>query len=298
MEDRYSSIQTTCWQKQKADQLLEDDLKILNCDVSALTIDNFDFVPVNKEDKDTCREVKDFILRYEWLEKMPNRPTHRFIARHKQSRLLGGVVVMAIPNTFSKLLGDDYVNAEKLISRGASTGWTPKYISSWLIMSSVRWMAQHTEFKLFTAYSDPQAGELGTIYQACNFIYLGKPTKAVKRYRDPNRPHLGWFSDRNFRHKSKMYMYADRIGVSKEEWSTYMKRWTPDWTLVPPEMKEKIKEEEKKYKDSCECREFPAKHKYCYILGRGKNETKKLRKLFREVNPTLVDIPYPKERGK
>jgi hypothetical protein len=40
---------------------------------------------------------------------------------------------------------------------------------------------------------------------------------------------------------------------------------------------------------------FPSKHKYAFVLGRDKRETKALRSKFLELNKTY---PYPKERGK
>ena len=40
---------------------------------------------------------------------------------------------------------------------------------------------------------------------------------------------------------------------------------------------------------------FPSKHKYAFVLGRDKRETKALRKKFLELNKVYE---YPKERGK
>jgi hypothetical protein len=58
-----------------------------------------------KEDKQLCKEVKEFIMRHEWLAKLPNRPTHRFTARLKKNGILAGTIIMATPNAFSNLLG-------------------------------------------------------------------------------------------------------------------------------------------------------------------------------------------------
>lgn len=44
-------------------------------------------------------------------------PTHFFTARYKG--ILAGVVIMDMPNAFSKLLGEDTKQIERLISRGA-----------------------------------------------------------------------------------------------------------------------------------------------------------------------------------
>ena len=40
---------------------------------------------------------------------------------------------------------------------------------------------------------------------------------------------------------------------------------------------------------------MPSKHKYAYVLGKNKKETKQLRKTYEERNKIY---PYPKERGK
>ena len=93
-------------------------------------------------------------------------------------------------------------------------------------------------------------------------------------------------------------MYADNIGIGREQFKKWMKKYSPDWTLVPERVKLDIKKEEKRYRESCLVRETKPKHKYVYILGSSKAETKKLRNRFAENNPHLVDLPYPKERGK
>jgi len=95
------------------------------------------------------REIKSFIERYEWLGKMSAYPTHFFTARYKGH--LACVVVMDMPNAFSKLLGENTRKMERLISRGASVSWAPKNLASSLIMWSIKWMVQNTRYRLFTA---------------------------------------------------------------------------------------------------------------------------------------------------
>jgi hypothetical protein len=159
-------------------------------------------------------------------------------------------------------------------------------------------MVRNTEFRYFTAYSDPEAKELGTLYQACNFSYLGKGAGVTKQYFDSENEKQGWFSGREFRKKSKYYRYAEEIGISKEEWSKWMKKYTPDWNLVPPHIKDRIKQKEKEYRESCDVREVVSKHKYVYILGTSKKETKKLKQIFKQKNPKLYNNPYPTNRGE
>ena len=287
-----------CWQYEVRKQHFWDDIESLNFSssmVASFRPRDFEVRHVPKDDKLNCDVVKEFIEKYEWLGKMPARPTHRFTAMF--GSLIAGAVVMATPNTFSNLLGKESRDMEKLISRGACSAWAPKGLNSKLVMASVRWMAKNTDFRIFTAYSDPEAKELGTIYQACNFYYLGQTSGTSKQYFDPEHPERGWFSDRNFRHKSKYYMYADNIGVGREQFKKWMKKYSPDWTLVPEQVKLDIKKEEKRYRQSCLVRETKPKHKYAYILGSTKSETKQLRRRFEELNPHLANLPYPKERG-
>ena len=290
-----------CWQYEIRLQNLEDDLKAIGLsknEMEKLSIDDFHFSYVDKEDKKECEEIKKFIQKHEWLGNIPNRPTHRFTARLKQNSALAGVVIMATPNSFSHLLGKENRDLEKLVARGASISWAPKNLGSWIVSQSVKWMVRNTDFRIFTAYSDPEAKELGTIYQAMNWTYLGQTSGTTKQYLDPAKPNKGWFSDRDFRKKSKYKMYAENIGLDKDLWKSWMKKYSPNWDIIPADIKTKIKQEEEKYRSSCISRNVPPKHKYCYILGRSKKETKELKKLFAQNNPTKINLPYPKKRGE
>jgi hypothetical protein len=289
-----------CWQYEVRLRNSQVDLDELGKSVlwaEALRTSDFDFAYVDKSDKEQCAEIREFIERHEFLGILPNRPTHRFTARHRSEGTLAGVIVMATPNAFSHLLGKENKNIIKLVSRGASISWAPKNMGSWLVSRACKWMVQNTDFRVFEAYSDPLAKELGTIYQALNWIYLGQTSGTAKVYRDPNALEKGWFSDREFRKKSKYRRYAEAIGIPHEEWKSYLGKYTPKWDTMSPDLKDKIKEQEKLFRESCESRSVPAKHKYCYILGRSKKETKHLRELFIQHNLKKVNLPYPKERG-
>ena len=162
-----------CYQYDIRINNFEQDIKdagLTQSEVDALNVSDFEFKYLDKSDTDTCSIIKAFIIRHEWLGKMPHRPTHRFIATYKG--IIAGVIVMATPNAFSNLLGKENRDKEKLISRGACISWSPKNLGSALVMFSIRWMVKNTPYRFFTAYSDTKARELGTIYQACNFTYL------------------------------------------------------------------------------------------------------------------------------
>ena len=56
----------------------------------SLRTTDFDFSYVDKSEKEQCAEIKEFIERHEFLGILPNRPTHRFTARLKDTGTLPG----------------------------------------------------------------------------------------------------------------------------------------------------------------------------------------------------------------
>lgn len=299
-QERFKLYQDSrCWQSHIRDVNLEKDIEelknVINVShetIKGLKINDFEFKYIDKEDKKECQNVKKFIEKHEWLGKLPTRPTHRFGAYYKG--ILAGVIVMATPNAFSNLLGKENRHLEKLISRGACISWSPKNLGSSLIMFSIKWMVKNTHYRVFTAYSDVEAKELGTIYQACNFYYIGQKSGSTKTFFDKNRPHLGWFSDRNFRQRSYYKYYCRQMNID------YEKDWFSgdgiNWNLMPDDIEKRIRDYAKYYQSTCESREVPPKHKYVYVLGKNKTDTKLLRKKFEEINKEKIK-PYPKQRG-
>ena len=281
-----------CWQYSIRQKNLEQDLKnagISHDEMKSLRIKHFKFIYVPKKDRKMCQKIKEFILRHEWLGKMPNLPTHRFIAIYKGH--IAAAIIMSVPNAFCKRFGVENIHREKLISRGACISWSPKNLASALIMFSIRWMAQNTSFCFFTAYSDPMAGEIGTIYQACNFIYLGQNSGNRHQYLDPDNPVRGWFGERNFRNTSQIKQYAKDCGIKwNKRWSSRDKIY---WTKMAGHIVYAIKSRLKSKIKQCRRRKIPKKHKYVYILDKNKKETKKMQKLFFNLNPKISNLPYP-----
>jgi len=281
-----------CWQYEIRLKNFDEDVKASG--LSRLKLDDLscsDFT-FQHEKKDTIfAEVKQFIQRHEWLGRISLTPTHFFTARYQG--ILAGVVIMDMPAARSKMLGEDTIKLERLISRGACVSWSPKNLASSLISFSMKWMVENTDYRLFTAYSDPEAKELGTIYQACNFYYLGQKFGAKKQFQIESGR---WVSDRYFRSRSVYKRLAKKLGI------TWEKHWqgtsgTKDkihFGLMPSEVAEMIKSASKKYQLSCPQRKLLPKHKYAFIGGRNKRERKLLRSLFESRNKIY---PYPKVRG-
>ena len=197
---------------------------------------------------------------------------------------------MSVPNAFSKVMGENTDEIERLISRGACISWSPKNLASNFLMWCINWMVQNTNFRIFSAYSDPTAKELGSIYQACNFFYIGQNFGAPTRYINPYTGKI--CSDRFFRQKSAYKKYAQQLGIRWQD--SWVENGKILWSAMPSDIEEKLKAESKRVQSAAKTLTYPKKHKYIYVLGRNKRETKFLRKKFLEANKTY---PYPKERG-
>ncbi len=205
-----------CWQYDIRVNNFEDDL--LLCDLTkeytdGLKVSDFHFQMVL--DKKERTKLKQFIERHEWLGNISQYTTHWFAAYHKD--IIAGVILFNVPNSFSKTLGENTKNLERLISRGACISWSPKNLASSFLMWCIDWMVHNSQFRLFTAYSDPTAKELGTIYQACNFYYMGQSSGTVNMYVNPYSGKM--VSDRFFRQKTAYKKYAKELGIV----------WGVDW---------------------------------------------------------------------
>lgn len=278
-----------CFQYQRRLDTYEEDKKKYGWNdefIKSIKLSDFNYKPLTSEKEKT--DATEFIKRYEWLGTVGSYPTHWFGAYY--NGILGGVIIMGMPNAFSKMLGDETKEIERLIARGASASWCPMNLGSNFLMWCIKWMVKNTKYRLFTCYSDPQAKEKGSIYQALNFFYLGKKSGTTIRCINPyNKDKI--VTDRAFRARSFYKRYAKDLGI---EWQ---KNWSNDqkiiWENIPDDIEKQLRDYSKKMYNESEKIEFPSKHKYAFVLGKDKRETKALRKIFFEKNKVY---PYPKER--
>jgi hypothetical protein len=113
--------------------------------------------------------AKVVIEEYEWLGKMPAVVWCAFGIYFGDD--LGGVVTYGPEYGENLGVWDKYGYTGKIItlSRGAEVWWAPKNTASKLICGSMKMLDDR--FEVVTATVDSGAGEVGTIYQACNFDY-------------------------------------------------------------------------------------------------------------------------------
>lgn len=150
--------------------------------------------------------AKDFIIRYEWLR---NMGTSKYSYGLFIKNTLVAVVCygpLVAPTHYINMIGPSYSKSIMQLCRGASTFSCPKWGPSKLISTSLKLLCNKFGTKMVIAYADPNAGEIGTIYQACNAVYLGMTSPGgAKRYiihghsYDPRKVHKK-FGSRSHQH--------------------------------------------------------------------------------------------------
>ncbi len=153
------------------------------------------------------KEAKPFILEYEYLGTMSTRIIQCFGLYYHD--ILSGAIVFSLPpskGVTESILGKEHKDKVCVLSRGACAYWTHLHSGSKLISYGTRWMSQNTKYKCFIAYGDPTANEIGTLYQACNWIYTGQ-TESKTEYYLNNK----WVSGYEFRLQRKRETLPNNI---------------------------------------------------------------------------------------
>jgi hypothetical protein len=154
-----------CWQKQLRDRYAaEGTPPVPHLDVGRAVVR-----PVSR------KMAEQVILKYEWLGAMAQTSRHYgiFFGNH-----CAGV----------SCVNDDSRRANRnahrefglqdgevaYLARGACVHWAPPGTNSKLVSWTCRLVAKVSRAKVMIAYADTDAGEIGTIYQACNWTYIGR----------------------------------------------------------------------------------------------------------------------------
>lgn len=228
------------------------------------------------------KEHADFIKKYEWMGKIGTQPKWTFTARY--NNFLAGVVMIGEPDAFT----NDFSTAlQAQIKRGACASWAPKNLNSKLVMFAIRETVKRSEKRAFYAYSDHEAGEIGTIYQACNFIYLGSSYGSDKKFVMKNGKKV---SSRYFTRTSTVKRYMKELGIAIDK-NWFCEKGFIKTEKMPKEVVEEIDKHRKKETSSCDKIKSALKGKYLYVLGVNKRETKEL---IKQMNKKITKQPYPK----
>lgn len=133
--------------------------------------------------------AKEIIEEYEWLGCMPAITQYYFGIFFED--VCGGVVVFGTEYSENTGVWDKYGYTGKMIllSRGVCLHWTPKNTNSKLVMGAIALLPE--KYEVVTCTIDSLAGEFGTIYQACNFYYVG----SMREKDGKSRPRIGVLID-------------------------------------------------------------------------------------------------------
>lgn len=272
---------TTSHQYKLRQETLTEDLSSLDFDPSVITTKDF---KLSYEEFST--DISNFIKRYEWLGTVGVYPKWVFTARYKN--ILCGVVLFNEPNAYSKVLGVDTPIYEALIQRGACISWSPKGLASRLIMYGCRYLVKNTKKRCFVGYSDSEAGEIGTIYQACNFEFLGSKFGASTLYTHPEFKKGNPFSSQVLRRTSTLRWWAKKHSIIMDK-SWLKDNGFKDLSAIPEDIKIQWREWQKNIVLESTSIKQSKKGKYVYVLGRTKIDQKNLNKL-----KAYTPKPYPK----
>ena len=133
----------------------------------------------------TYDEAKAFILKYEWLGNMGTtvRAFGLFFGNE-----LAAVECFGHPGSedIKNICGVEHADKVYWLARGACAHWAPpRSASSYLINRACEIMGAPWKTRdgkdmpakfVFLATADSDAGEIGTVYQASNWVYVGKTT--------------------------------------------------------------------------------------------------------------------------
>lgn len=214
---------------------------------------------VKKVSRATAKKV---ILEYEWLGTM-SPTTHHYGIYF--DNVLGGVVCYGKSCTANYNCSMEFnIEPDQLwfLARGACVHWTPVGSASKLIAQSLKLLEKDVPHaRVVLAYSDTDAGEIGTVYQATNWIYIGRGNHKTFNWRNPK---TGRQFDERMLHNLK-YKY----------------------NLTRPQVRRKLLDE------GWEVLPKTVKHRYCFPLGSNKQR----KEVIRHLEGRQLIKPYPKRDG-
>ena len=128
----------------------------------------------------TRKEALPLILKYGWLGTLPVHFT-KFVGLYFDNYLVGATCFHN-----NKIAGKYSLFSYPAwcLGRGACVHFAPNWAGSFLVSSACKLLFNKSHPVFVVAYSDYDAGEIGTIYQACNWTFLGKIKAQV--WRDKN----------------------------------------------------------------------------------------------------------------
>jgi hypothetical protein len=87
-------------------------------------------------------------------------------------------------NVKASVCGSEHADKVITLTRGCCVHWAHPHSGSFLVSAACRGMTKKG-YHVVIAYADPEAGEKGVIFRACNFLYCGQ-TNPTEKFRRPD----------------------------------------------------------------------------------------------------------------
>jgi len=136
------------------------------------------------------KEASTIILKFEWLRTMASG-TVACYGLKIDGEFLGAACFACLGGKIRQICAGSTVKqtlelSEKTVclARGACVPWAPKNAASFLIRNACRQAHKDFGWRVFFAYSDHEAGEVGTVYQACGWYFMGDSFRKGKYHTD------------------------------------------------------------------------------------------------------------------
>lgn len=161
-----------CWQKQLRDKhLLEGVPPVPHLELKKAVVRRV-----------TRSIAENIILKYEWLGTLPSC---NFFYGIFFGDYCAGVTCVGVggggANVYAyKEFGLLSQKEFAYLQRGANVHWSPQGANSKLVSWTCKLLQKQSDAKIIIAYSDTDAGEIGTIYQACNWVCIGKGSSTLQ----------------------------------------------------------------------------------------------------------------------
>ncbi len=218
-EDINIEIKDTCHQYDMRKDLDEVD------DHPKMTREELNKCTVQKLTRDVATPI---ILKYEWL-KTVNASAIAFYGLITETGEIAGVTVFEKgPGTDSHLLcGKEYKDKTICLARGTCVNWAHEHAGSYFIPKALEKAHEDYGWSVFFAYSDIAAGEIGTIYQATNWHFLGFGNgRSRPKGKVGGRPE---FVNVKTGEKVSSRIQRSRAKKDPDYWSLPAIRANPDW---------------------------------------------------------------------
>lgn len=169
------------------------------------------------------KDIKQFIEKWHYSKSINGIMSSYCFKLMNNDEIIGGMIFgkLGMANAWKKYSK----NAEDVIElrRLCCIDDTPKNTESFFIGACLRWLKKNTKLKIVVSYADPEYGHSGIIYQASNFVLVGKTSAGKVIFWNGKKYH-----DKAIRtkYKGELKPFAKRLKNAIESGEAYYSKTT------------------------------------------------------------------------